>query len=185
MKEKVFPFILGLALGTTGAIFLRETSKENNEPDDLVTLGVKCPVLDCYGNQVSILYDNTRYDLFLSDVDTSLGLEADVKVALSGGKVYQFISVNSIPVIKYWNKNKIQVEKVVSVQPYDVSDTGLSFNYNERKYNILLDIVNEGGIPLTFGSTVNVLIADGEDVFDILRVENIRVLDWEETDEEC
>ena len=45
--------------------------------------------------------------------------------------------------------------------------------------------MNEGGIPLTFGSTVNVLIADGEDVFDILRVENIRVLDWEETDEEC
>ena len=64
----------------------------------------------------------------------------------------------------------------------------MTIEYKDRYYNLLLDTVGidhmgqkefEEGVL----SVVDVLIVDSEDVFDILRVNNVDVVDWEEVTE--
>lgn len=183
MKGKLLPFALGVAAGSFLTFYAQKYMKKsdlNYLEKDHTTYLIKCPVLDRYGNRVSILYNNIRYDLFLKEIDISTDLYANIEIYTYNADLWKFNKVNDIPVVGF-NKNTLQVEKVLLVKVISTTDTGLIISYLGKEYNILLNIMSNGK-DLEFQNTVEALIVDGSDVFDILRIENIPVLDWEEED---
>lgn len=184
MKGKFIPVITGVAgvVGiATGVIFKR---KIVNYVDRVV--GKACeeeiiPVtyLSSYGNCVSILIRNTRYDILLEedfpDYDTR---DVVAKIHHINGDLVDILSVNGVTVYDY-SVNTHQIEKVASCICKDVTDSSICIGYDGKFYDLLVDFQGEN-IKEPF---VSVVVADGDDIFDILSVEGFPVVDWERREE--
>lgn len=184
MKGKFIPVITGVAgiVGiATGVIFKR---KIVNCVDRVV--GKACeeetiPVtyLSSYGNCVSILIRNTRYDILLEedfpDYDTR---DVVAKIHHINGDLVDILSVNGVTVYDY-SVNTHQIEKVANCICKDVTDSSICIGYDGKFYDLLVDFQGEN-IKEPF---VSVVVADGDDIFDILSVEGFPVVDWERREE--
>lgn len=181
MKNKFIPFLIGSAVGVSATVLYGERVIRkicNAISRDYV---IYCPVLSSYGNTVSILLNNTRYDLFLEEeFDSSLS-DTVVTAKMSDNDILDITAVESdgrdIEVSCY-RMNKKQIERLTILPCFDVDDSGLSIRYYGKGYRLLLDC--EQVSEKVKGNTVRVLLADGKDEFDILRVEGFEVITWEE-----
>lgn len=176
MKGKVISFILGGTVGLiTGVVY-----KKIKHRGSMRLTYKGCTAVYSYGSCVSVLINNKRYDLILeTSVDANIK-SADVLTAVSvKGDIVDILMCNKIKVLS-WGVNSIQDEKVYVLPARAVSDTGLIIEYKDIPYTLLL-----AGSKLEedYKGKADVLIVDNDEVFDILRVNNIDVLDWEAVDE--
>lgn len=179
MKGKVIPFILGGTVGLiTGVVYNKIADKIKHRGSMRLTYK-GCTVVFSYGSCVSVLINNKRYDLILeTSVDANIK-SADVLTLVSAknDSIVDILMCNKIKVSS-WGVNSIQDEKVYVLSARAVSDTGLVVEYKGIPYTLLLDTSE---LEEDYKDRVDVLIVDNDEVFDILRVNNIDVLDWEAT----
>ena len=190
MKGKFIPFILGGVVGSVVGFIYKDYKdkilKKFKVDYSVPRTYVDCVALTSYGNYIALLIEDQRYDLLLErSVSKDIKI-ADVVASVEDGDIKDILSCAEINVVS-WSLNSLQAEKVYVLLAKDISETGMTIEYKDRCYNLLLDTdgmeqkeVEEGVL-----SVVDVLIVDNEDVFDILRVNNVDVIDWEEvTDNE-
>lgn len=184
MKGKVIPFILGGTVGLiTGVVYKNRIADKIKHRGSMRLTYTGCTVVSSYGSCVSVLINNKRYDLILeTSVDADIK-SADVLTLVSAkdDSIVDILMCNKIKVSS-WGVNSIQDEKVYVLSARAVSDTGLVIEYKGTPYTLLLDTSElEEDYKENLLSSVDVLIVDNDEVFDILRVNNIDVLDWEAT----
>lgn len=180
MKNKIFPLLIGGTVGFVGGLICKDKVLKTPDKKSCNEVTVDCQYLSSYGNLVSLLIRNVRYDIFLEeeipDWDT-YELFATLQYSDSG-TLLNILSINGIKVNGY-SQNTKQIEHTCFTICKDVTSTGLAVGYNGKFYDILLD---EGFVVKE--PYVEVVVADGDDVFDILSVNGFPVLDWEERPEE-
>lgn len=188
MKGKFIPFILGGVVGSVVGIIYKDKILKKFKVDYSVSRTyTDCVVLTSYGNYIAVLIEDQRYDLLLERSANKDLKMTDVVVLVEDGDIKDILNCAEINVVS-WSLNSLQAEKVYVLLAKDISETGMTIEYKDRYYNLLLDTVGidhmgqkefEEGVL----SVVDVLIVDSEDVFDILRVNNVDVVDWEEVTE--